>query len=288
MPYKLLSDKDPAFESKLFQELMKILEIKKIRTSGYRPQTNGLTEQSNSTIKNYLTIFLDEKEEKNNWDLLLKQLAYAYNSSLHTSTNYTPVLLMFGINFRIPIDVLYGNSNRSNFQSVEDFHKNMVMMYRCAKKAMGEKQEKMKKLYDRKRINDPLHIGDFVYVLNPRFKNVKLQPNFEGPFEIIHKSENVYAVQIVRGNRVLLEWLPRDRLRRCYRRSITCRVNNGNDNYLNPLSDNCIDSSSSSDGEGQIERVTRDQIERVPHDYNLRPRPVQVMDRLQVSFLKLM
>ena len=99
IPFKLLSDKDPAFESKLFQELMKILEVKKIRTSGYRPQTNGLTEQSNSVIKNYLTIFLDENEEKNNWDLLLKQLAYAYNSSLHTSTNYTPAQLMFGRNF---------------------------------------------------------------------------------------------------------------------------------------------------------------------------------------------
>ena len=46
-----------AYESKLFQELMRILGIKKIRTSGYRPQTNGLTEQSNSSIKKFNRVF---------------------------------------------------------------------------------------------------------------------------------------------------------------------------------------------------------------------------------------
>ena len=40
---------------------------------------------------------------------------------------------------------------------------------------MNEKQEKMKEIYDRKRIHDPLGNGDFIYVLNPRWKNIKLQ-----------------------------------------------------------------------------------------------------------------
>ena len=61
IPGKLLSDQDPAFESKLFDELMKLHEIRKVRTSGYRPQTNGLTEQSNSTVKRYLTSYIREK-----------------------------------------------------------------------------------------------------------------------------------------------------------------------------------------------------------------------------------
>ena len=69
IPRKSLSDKDPAYEATLFKELMRILQIKKIRTSGYRPQTNGLTEQSNSVIKKYLTIYLDDNADKDNWDL---------------------------------------------------------------------------------------------------------------------------------------------------------------------------------------------------------------------------
>ena len=38
---------------------MKNLGIKKLSTSDYRPPTNRLTEQSNTTAKSYLTIFLD-------------------------------------------------------------------------------------------------------------------------------------------------------------------------------------------------------------------------------------
>ena len=92
--------------------------------------------------------------------------------------------------------MLYGNCDRKWIQSCEEFQKNLVTMYRCAKKVMGERQEKMKEIYDRKRMIDPLQVGDFVYVLNPRYKNVKLQAIFEGPFGIIDKSENVYAIQI--------------------------------------------------------------------------------------------
>lgn len=58
LPEKLLSAQDPAYESNLFKELLKGLGIKKVHTSGYRPQTNGLTEQFNKTIKQYLTVFL--------------------------------------------------------------------------------------------------------------------------------------------------------------------------------------------------------------------------------------
>ena len=102
---------------------MKIMGVKKIRTSGYRPQSNGLTEQSNSTIKKYLTIYFDGRNNKDDWDLLLKQLAYAYNSSVNTSTNHTPAQLMFGRDFRMPIDMLYGKYDKPVTKSVEEFQK---------------------------------------------------------------------------------------------------------------------------------------------------------------------
>ena len=277
IPRKLLSDRDPAYESVLFQELMRILEIKKIRTSGYRPQSNGLTEQSNATIKRYLTAFLDERDEKTDWDLLLRQLAYAYNSSVHTSTKYTPAELMFGRAFRIPTDILYGDCDRSHIQSVEEFQRNMISMYRCAKRVMGDRQVEMKKYYDKKRTADPLQVGDMVYVYNPRMKNVKLQPKWDGPFEIINKSENVYEVRVVRESKIKCQWLPRDRLRRCYRPKVRdehVNIQTANEGVNNRLTS---DSSSSED-----ENINHG----VPHGYNLRPRPVPAVQRLQVSQLK--
>ena len=63
---------------------MKNVGIKELRTSGYCPSTSGLTEQSNTTTKKYLTTFLDTHEQKNDWDLLLYFLYYVYSSSFHT------------------------------------------------------------------------------------------------------------------------------------------------------------------------------------------------------------
>ena len=69
IPYRLSSDMDPAFEAQLFREIMKGLGIHKVRTCGYRPNANELTEQSNNTIKQYLTKYIEENNQKQqNWD----------------------------------------------------------------------------------------------------------------------------------------------------------------------------------------------------------------------------
>lgn len=39
IPLKLLTDQDPSFKSKLFQELRNSSRVKKLRTSGYTPET---------------------------------------------------------------------------------------------------------------------------------------------------------------------------------------------------------------------------------------------------------
>ena len=52
---KLYSDRDPAFEVELFQILMELFGVKKLRTTGYNPRANELTEKCNEFIKNYLT-----------------------------------------------------------------------------------------------------------------------------------------------------------------------------------------------------------------------------------------
>ena len=49
-PEQLLSDRGANFLSDLVMEVCKLLQIDKVNTSGYHPQTNGLVEKFNSTL----------------------------------------------------------------------------------------------------------------------------------------------------------------------------------------------------------------------------------------------
>ena len=50
-PRRILTDQGKCFESALFLSFCKFFRISKIRTSGYRPQSNGICERFNQTLK---------------------------------------------------------------------------------------------------------------------------------------------------------------------------------------------------------------------------------------------
>ena len=50
IPEELLTDRGTNFLSNLIQEICQILGVKKINTSGYHPQTDGLVEKFNATL----------------------------------------------------------------------------------------------------------------------------------------------------------------------------------------------------------------------------------------------
>jgi hypothetical protein len=58
VPKQLHSDQGPEFESNLFRKLCELLEIDKMRTCPYRPQSDGLVERFNRTLQQMLTMFV--------------------------------------------------------------------------------------------------------------------------------------------------------------------------------------------------------------------------------------
>ena len=64
---------------------------------------NGLDERFNQTLQHMLVKFISEK--KGMWDDFLDTCVYAYNTSVHESTSFTPFEVMFGRIFVLPIDV---------------------------------------------------------------------------------------------------------------------------------------------------------------------------------------
>lgn len=66
VPARLLSDRGKAFLSQLLQEVCQVMGVKKVNTTAYHPQTDGLVERFNRTLTN----MLDKRVERNgsDWD----------------------------------------------------------------------------------------------------------------------------------------------------------------------------------------------------------------------------
>ena len=71
-------------------------------TTPWRPQSDGMVERFNRTLGGMLRQFVNSQQD--DWDELLPLCAMAYNSSMHTSTAYSPNFLIFGRNFRVPLE----------------------------------------------------------------------------------------------------------------------------------------------------------------------------------------
>ncbi|XP_045213107.2 protein NYNRIN-like [Mercenaria mercenaria] len=105
-PLELFSDRGSNFESTIFKEMCELLGIHKTRTTVGRPSSDGMIERANRVIQNMMTAFVDRNQR--NWCEKLPLLVLAYNSSVHTSTGFSPSMMMFGREMNLPIDLAIG------------------------------------------------------------------------------------------------------------------------------------------------------------------------------------
>ena len=76
IPGEILTDQGSNFTSQLLAELYRMLHIRPIRTSPYHPQTDGLVERFNQTLKAMLRkVHIQEGKD---WDQLLPYVLFAY------------------------------------------------------------------------------------------------------------------------------------------------------------------------------------------------------------------
>ena len=105
---KILTEQGCNFESDLLKALCEIAQVKKIRTSGYHPQTNGQYECFNAALINMLGP-LPEKP-KSTWREQVPTLVHAYNCTRNNVTGFSQYYLMFGRKPHLPIDLLFGTN----------------------------------------------------------------------------------------------------------------------------------------------------------------------------------
>ena len=76
---RLLSDRGASFTSSIIEELCNIFGIKRLQTTTYHPQTNGLVERLHQMIMHMIRKLGEDK--KANWPSHLAEIAHTYNAT---------------------------------------------------------------------------------------------------------------------------------------------------------------------------------------------------------------
>uniref|UniRef100_A0A8C2JCK1 Gypsy retrotransposon integrase-like protein 1 n=1 Tax=Cyprinus carpio TaxID=7962 RepID=A0A8C2JCK1_CYPCA len=205
VPRSVHSDQGRNFESSLFKELCRLLQINKSRTSPYHPQSDGLIERFNRTLLSMLSLFVDDNQM--NWDRLLPYVMMAYRSSIQASTGFTPYKVLFGREMVLPVDIMLGVDNVQTFQSVNEYVTGVAESLSTVVEAVKRHQDlasNRQKTHADFRANFHYYVvGELVWIQNKTRKrgvSPKLQRRFKGPFKILERvSDVLYRVQLVEG-----------------------------------------------------------------------------------------
>lgn len=189
IPEVLLTDQGTNFLSEIFKNVCKLLKIKKLQCTAYHPQSNGQVERGNRTIAEFLRHYI--KKDQTDWDVYLPYGMFNYNTSPHTSTNYSPAELLYGMKPILPSTITCNPKHTYNY---DDFLTDMTLKFQCTRKLARENilrhKENSKKYYDKKINERNFIVGDQVAMFDesPRLgKSKKLTPRNKGPYTILKK-----------------------------------------------------------------------------------------------------
>jgi len=100
VPSHIIHDRAPEFLSDVLQDTAAVLGLQQLPTSGGHPQTDGLVERLNRTLKVMLSKLVEKKGR--NWDMLLGPVLMAYRTTPQASTGESPFYLLYGRDARLP------------------------------------------------------------------------------------------------------------------------------------------------------------------------------------------
>ncbi|KAG2803948.1 hypothetical protein PC111_g18475 [Phytophthora cactorum] len=89
MPLDIVSDRDPRFTARFWQEVFTLLGTQLSMSTADHPQTDGQTERMNRVLGDLLKSYVYSFQQ---WSDCLPMAKFAINNSVHASTGHTPVL----------------------------------------------------------------------------------------------------------------------------------------------------------------------------------------------------
>eukprot|EP00834_Sanchytrium_tribonematis_P008825 NODE_1210_length_1783_cov_0.026128.p2 type:complete len:251 gc:universal NODE_1210_length_1783_cov_0.026128:825-1577(+) len=110
MIQELVSDQGEEFLNAVVSDLYKLFKIKKIDTSAYYPQANGVAERQNERIMAALTMWVNATQK--NWHEGIEAVQYAMRATPREDTGLSPFFCVYGREPSVPFATFTCGSGR--------------------------------------------------------------------------------------------------------------------------------------------------------------------------------
>ena len=194
LPEHLISDRDPRWTSEFWRVVARELNLHLSLSSSHHPQHDGQTEIVNQTIETMLRAFVGS--ERSDWAKWLPFISHAYNTSIHSSTGYSPHFLLYGKEAAAELDVISHATRavprpQGALGHAANFLHDLTYHQECAREALAMAQETAARAYNKGRRLETFKPGDAVLV-NPHSLELvdvkgtgkKLVQRMLGPFTV--------------------------------------------------------------------------------------------------------
>ena len=185
LPAHILTDRDPKFMSKFWEELLSKLKIAKDTGAPYHHQTTGQVEAANKNIEITLRSMINRDQK--NWAEMLPIAEFAINAAPIAATGLSPFHATLGYQPRVGIAPEWWPQSTTG--DTLGFFKRMDAIIDHVRRGMAHAQQRMR---EREPGREPpqYKIGDRVYLSAEHITqkdagpSLKLQDPWIGPFDI--------------------------------------------------------------------------------------------------------
>jgi len=208
IPLKLHCDNAAEFRSKVMRELKEMLGVKGTFITPYRPKSNGLAEKTNGTAESMIMCLI--REERKEWDTILPFVMAAYRATPHSTTGFTPNMMVHGRESNLPCDIMYGNTTLNTgppeyqcyCEYVSQLRHEMIRSHEIARRNAKVAAVRQKRVHDENTAPRKFRLGDVVWFFEKRLSSRPLCMGWTGKFVITDQPGSaVYRIQRVEGGK---------------------------------------------------------------------------------------
>src|SRR5260370_31646500 len=164
----MIADRDACCAQSFWASIARHLSLQVLLSTLHHPQHNGQTECQNQTLEIALHAYVTGS--KVNWAKWLPALAFAYNSTLQSSTGYSPFFLLYGYEPRSPASFTTKDPCRVprplyNW-STQDFVQELEVHRALARDSLAKPMSQQAQAHDSHHRLEEFTVGDKILV-NP-------------------------------------------------------------------------------------------------------------------------